>query len=787
MRLLLGCTFTFFLLPFLLSVAIGEVEKKKKNDVYIVYMGAAPASTSGDSLTQSHLQLLTSVVQRQEQPKLLHSYRHAFCGFAARLSKEEAQAMSRKQGVVSVFVDPVYQLHTTRSWDFLDLQNSVEAGSTPGLNVSDTGSSSTGADDTIIGLLDTGIWPESPSFSDKGMSAVPKRWKGTCDKGQDFDKSNCNKKLIGARSYSTDDDDSPIPIMSPRDDEGHGTHTSSTAAGSPVTDASYYGLAAGTAKGGSPTSRIAMYKVCGGFGCAGSSILKGFDDAVADGVDVLSISLGASRFFRPDFDTDPIAIGSFHAVEKGVTVVCSAGNDGPSAATVVNAAPWILTVAATTIDRYFESDVALGGNNDAIKGEAINFSKLDKSATYPLIYGGSAKSNSSSSTDQSAKKKKSISSHCELESLDAKKIKGKIVVCKHSEGDTSKSSTVSELKDAGAIGVILVNDKQSSLAANYLDFPVTEIPLQAADELFTYINSTKKPVATILPTIAVTNHKPAPQIAYFSSRGPSWQTKNILKPDIAAPGVNILAAWPPRNDSSEVPPGQKPSGFNLISGTSMSCPHVAGAAATVKSWNPKWSPAAIRSAIMTTAIVMNNDKTQLTTDSGSPATPYDFGAGEVSPTAAVQPGLVYDAEPVDYLLFLCNYGYNTSTIKTISNSTLEGFECPKNSSKDLISNLNYPSIAVSNLQGQAKKTVSRTLTNVGAEEEITYLVSVQSPAGIDVKVVPEKLQFTKNNKKLSYQVTFAAKDSSLKSEVFGWITWSDGKHRVRSPFVISSK
>ncbi|KAH7668970.1 Tripeptidyl-peptidase II protein [Dioscorea alata] len=778
MKFLLSNIVTLFHIFLLLSLANGMEEKKK--DVYIVYMGAAPLASSPETLTQTHLELLTSVIKRQEQVKLIHSYKYGFSGFAAKLSKEEALAISQKQGVVSVFVDPIYQLHTTRSWDFLQLQNSLETSLTPGANEGDAGSSSTGAEDTIIGLLDTGIWPESPSFSDKGMKPLKKRWNGTCVKADDFNSSNCNMKLIGARSYATDDS-SPFPLTStnsPRDEDGHGTHTASTAAGSAVSDASYYGVATGTAKGGSPNSRIAMYKVCGDFGCSGSSILAAFDDAIADGVDVLSISLGASAFFRPDFNTDPIAIGSFHAVEKNVMVVCSAGNDGPSAESVVNAAPWILTVAATTIDRKFESDIALGGNNDAIKGEAINFSILDKSPMYPLIYGESAKSNSNSSTDQSA-------SHCEVESLDLKKIKGKIVVCKHSEDDTSKSIIVDQLKDSGAIGVILVNDQLKSIASAYLDFPVTEILLQAAEELFTYINSTKKPVATILPTIAVTNYKPAPQIAYFSSRGPSSQTKNILKPDIAAPGVNILAGWPLSNLSSNVPPGQKPSGFNLLSGTSMSCPHVAGVAANVKSWNPNWSPAAIRSAIMTTAILMNNNKTQLTTDSGSIATPYDFGAGEVNPTAALQPGLIYDAGPEDYLLFLCNYGYNTTTIKAISNSTLAGFECPKNSSKDLISNLNYPSIAISNLQGQEKKTVSRALTNVGAEE-ITYTVSVQSPVGVDVKVVPEKLQFTKKNKKLTYQVTFSIKDS-LTSELFGWITWSNGKQRVRSPYVISSK
>ena len=172
----------------------------------------------------------------------------------------------------------------------------------------------------------------------------------------------CNRKIIGARSYDVDES-SVIKYHSPRDMIGHGTHVASTAAGSEVQGVSYYGLAAGTAKGGSPGARIAMYGVCSPHnGCRGSSILAAFDDAIADGVDVLSLSLGTPSFLNPDIINDPIAIGAFHAVQHGITVVCSAGNDGPTPGSVVNAAPWILTVAASTIDRDFESDVVLGDN-----------------------------------------------------------------------------------------------------------------------------------------------------------------------------------------------------------------------------------------------------------------------------------------------------------------------------------------------------------------------------------------------------------------------------------------
>jgi subtilisin family serine protease len=165
-----------------------------------------------------------------------------------------------------------------------------------------------------------------------------------------------NKKIIGARYYgsgSRKDTTQRERPLSARDSEGHGTHTASTAAGSVVAEADYYGLAKGSARGGSPTSRIAVYRVCSRDGCRGSDILAGLDDAVKDGVNVISISLGSNSVLQPDFLSDAISIGSFHATQKGILVVCSAGNDGPSSNTLVNTAPWILTVAATTIDRDF--------------------------------------------------------------------------------------------------------------------------------------------------------------------------------------------------------------------------------------------------------------------------------------------------------------------------------------------------------------------------------------------------------------------------------------------------
>lgn len=221
-----------------------------------------------------------------------------------------------------------------------------------------------------------GIWPESKVFNDEGLGPIPNQWKGQCVSGESFNASaDCNKKLIGAKWYidgflaenkqpfnTTDSPD----FLSPRDVFGHGTHTSTIAGGSFVYNASYRGLGLGSVRGGAPRARLAMYKVCWNVPrgqCSSADILKAFDDAIHDGVDVISVSLGTQLpLFSEVDDRDTISIGSFHAVAKGIPVVCGAANEGPSAYTVENTAPWILTVAATTIDRSFPTPITLGNN-----------------------------------------------------------------------------------------------------------------------------------------------------------------------------------------------------------------------------------------------------------------------------------------------------------------------------------------------------------------------------------------------------------------------------------------
>uniref|UniRef100_A0A6N2LNF8 Peptidase S8/S53 domain-containing protein n=1 Tax=Salix viminalis TaxID=40686 RepID=A0A6N2LNF8_SALVM len=210
---------------------------------------------------------------------------------------------------------------------------------------------------------------------------------------------------------------------------------------------------------------------------------------------------------------------------------------------------------------------------------------------------------------------------------------------------------------------------------------MTSISSRDAVEIFAYLNSTKNPVATILPTTMVSQYKPAPTIAYFSSRGPSSISRNILKakpPDIAAPGSNIIAAWTAYNGEATDKSKEIPK-FKIMSGTSVACPHVSGLAAEIKSRYPSWSPSAVKSAIMTTgeASQINNMKGPLTAELGAIATAYDYGAGEISTNRASQPGLVYETTAIDYLNFLCYHGYNKSTIKVISKKVPAGFALSK--------------------------------------------------------------------------------------------------------------
>eukprot|EP01018_Ginkgo_biloba_P008333 Gb_41301 [translate_table: standard] len=265
-------------------------------------------------------------------------------------------------------------------------------------------------------------------------------------------------------------------------------------------------------------------------------------------------------------------------------------------------------------------------------------------------------------------------------------------------------------------------------------------------------------------------------MAVFSSSGPNIITPEIIKPDVTAPGVTILAAWSPVAVDQF---GGRSVDFNIISGTSMACPHVSGVAALIKSKHPTWSPAAIKSAIMTTAFVIDNtNKSILRNPNGTMTEPFDLGSGHIDPVRALDPGLFYDYDVTDAIDFLCSNG---ATHAQLRNLTRDKTTCIKNPSPSY--NLNYPSIGVVNVKG--KVSVTRTLTNCGNEASV-YKALVHAPQGVGIVIVPNKLSFKKPGQKLSFRLDFTVKNKFPSGKfVFGSLSWSDGKHIVQSPIAIN--
>ncbi|XP_077235092.1 subtilisin-like protease SBT1.1 [Tasmannia lanceolata] len=700
--------------------------------------------------------------QEQEAPQLLYVYETVLSGIAVKLSPKQAQSLKNIDGFLYANLDDMLSLHTTHSPQFLGLKTGKGLWNAPNL-----------ASDVIIGVIDSGIWPEHVSFSDAHMSPVPARWKGICEEGTSFSSATCNKKLIGGRAFFKAYEavagriNETVEYRSTRDSVGHGTHTASTAAGNIIDHASLFQLASGSALGMRFTARIAAYKVCWPQGCASADILAAIDQAIADGVDILSLSLGGSS--RPYYN-DLMAIAALGAVQNGVFVSCSAGNSGPSESTVSNVAPWIMTVAASYLDRSFPTTVKLG-NGRVFRGGSLYTGKGIKKQL-PLVYGETA------GTQGSAE-------YCISGSLTPKLVKGKIVVC--DRGLSGRAEKGEQVKLAGGAGMLLLNnnDQGEEIFADPHVLPASSLGATAGKALKDYMDSTKKPTATIVFQGTVYGD-PAPVMAAFSSRGPSAIGPDILKPDVTGPGMNILAAWPPVVSPTQLNTDKRRVAFNILSGTSMSCPHVSGLAALLKSVHPDWSPAAIKSALMTTGYTINNKNGSIT-DAGSitseMATPFAYGSGHVDPERASNPGLIYDIAIEDYLNYICSLNYTSSQLAILAR---RNYTCPIDRVLQA-GDLNYPSFA---LLFESKKTQTatymRTATNVGPASS-RYSVRVTPSKGITTTVEPSVLNFRKMGEKISYRVTFKALGGKMGSGVssFGSLVWVSNEHFVRSPIAVS--
>ncbi len=525
--------------------------------------------------------------------KKLYDYVYTFNGFAAELTAAQANKISTLADVLSVSADETRNVDTFSTPTFLGLD------AANGLWEQLGGVDNAGAD-IIIGIIDTGIWPESISFSDRtGENGNDTRsgkldyqqipgWHGKCVPGEAFNASMCNQKLIGAQWFNAAwggdegiDADLPWEFVSPRDYNGHGTHTSSTAGGNNVDLPAKYGVYS-TVSGMAPHARIAMYKalwtLSDGTGSGYTSdLVAAIDTAVADGVDVISYSISGSRTnFR-----DPVEISFMYAANAGIFVAASAGNNGPASSTVAHPSPWITTVAAGTHGRTVNGSVTLG--SDTYFGASI----AGKTVTALVI--NSTAAGMPGAAAAAVAKCYSSAWNGGIPALDPVKVAGKIVVCDRGTSDRVDKSLA--VLQAGGVGMILVNPTANNLVADPHSVPT--VHLQNTYYTAVHAFASNAGAMATINMAAVDYSTPAPETADFSSRGPLLASGDLLKPDLIAPGVDILAAV--------APPGNGGLDFNLYSGTSMSTPHVAGIAALFKQLHPDWTPMMIKSALMTTA------------------------------------------------------------------------------------------------------------------------------------------------------------------------------------------
>ena len=703
-------------------------------------------------LKEGHDRALAAVGGAQK----LYDYVYAYNGVAAKLSEAQAAAIAKLDGVLAVTPDELRTVDTSSTPDFLGL--TAAGGLWEQLGGNGSKKAAGAGEGIVIGIVDSGIWPESKSFTDRDANGklvfqqLP-GWHGKCVPGEAFNASLCNQKLIGAQYFNASwggnagiEAERPWEFTSPRDYNGHGSHTASTAGGNFGVPATGPASVFGSVSGMAPRARIAAYKAL--WSTEDAALASGFtgdlvaaiDQAVADGVDVINYSIAGTR---TNF-LDPAEVAFLFAADAGVFVAASAGNSGPASGTVAHPSPWITTVAAGTHNRDGQGSVTLG-NGATYTGASV----ATPVGPAPLIDSTAAGLAGAPAGDVEL---------CVPGTLDPAKVSGKIVLCLR--GVIARVDKSRAVLEAGGAGMVMYNNPDSSLNADFHFVPSVHVNAAAGLAIKAYA-ATPGATATINQSTIVYN-APAPFTASFSSRGPLLAGGgDLLKPDVIAPGQDILAAV--------APPGNAGRDFNLYSGTSMSSPHVAGLAALLMQKHPAWSPMAVKSALMTTGTDVLDGGTPA--PNTNPVLIFRQGAGHVRPNGAADPGLVYDSDVLDWLAFLCGSttGVNPATCTALASA---GYSFDA-------SDLNVPSIAIGDLAGI--QTVTRRVTNVGGSPA-TYNATVTGMSGFTTVVTPSSLTLAPGETK-EFEVTFTRTTAALNAYTGGQLTWSDGTHSVRSPIV----
>ncbi|MDP9822141.1 S8 family serine peptidase [Nocardioides massiliensis] len=637
---------------------------------------AAPLAEVGDPTAATGGAVYLVTVQKGAQDRVLASldvdplyrYTHTIAGFSARLEPADVKALRARADVVRVERSTRQRLQSGSTTDFLELAGDTGAWQSLG------GPERAGAG-VVIGSVDSGLWPRTPAFAPlTDVDARPAGFTGACRTGV-AGSNFCTTKVVAADWFVEAFGPDAIASneeLSPRDTVGHGTHSASVAAGGAGVDARLNGRPFGQVSGIAPAARLAVYKACWAApdpdqdGCETADLVAAVDRAVGDGVDVLDVPVSST----PAAPFDTLSAALRHAERQGVFVATAAGNAGPGPGTVQQPAPWVTTAAAST--HTLRQGAVVLGDGTRLVGAMVARTPVESTR---LVAARTAAARGSSTHDAAL---------CHRGSLDPAAVKDAIVVCQR--GVIARVEKSAAVRDAGAAGMVLTNPYPQELPTDVHSVPSVHLDTAAARELQRYLDRESAATAALDP--AATDSTPVPQVLAASGRGPADVDGDLLKPDVTAPGSGVLAAASPLNGD-----GQQ---WAMRTGTSVSSAHVAGLAALLRSARPGWSPAQVKSALMTTAY-----------DVEGPSSPLTQGAGHVDLARALDPGLTFDVSARAFARYAAG-------------------RLPAR-------RLNLPSVAVDDLLDTA--LIRRRLTNVSGRTE-SYSVNAPDLPGVQVTARP---------------------------------------------------